>query len=203
MKTLPHLTSPYGTYCPVCTGPIIDRQRSPNGASICGLGHKSPPGTLLTLDQSANQRFSKDCGDKLRGAAHHKGRGGWENPDQVSDTQLASMLLEHLRKGDMRDVANFCMFLHERQAEAGAIFRTLLPDSHIPDLEAGPASIKTATAVIYAETDCVGSRREEEIEVDLTAWDLASDSHRENWARQYVGNLMSWGVHLKEEDRDA
>lgn len=47
-------------------------------------------------------------------AARAKGRGGWEDPAQCSADDLSSMLRDHVEKGDPRDVANFCMMLHQR-----------------------------------------------------------------------------------------
>ncbi|MBN5129372.1 hypothetical protein JY420_03420 [Stenotrophomonas maltophilia] len=46
--------------------------------------------------------------------ARAKGRGGWEDPAQCTDEDLSRMLREHVEKGDARDVANFCMMLHQR-----------------------------------------------------------------------------------------
>ena len=40
-----------------------------------------------------------------------KGRSGWQT---CSVSRLHGMLLEHLRKGDPVDVANFCMMLWNR-----------------------------------------------------------------------------------------
>ncbi|WP_329768834.1 hypothetical protein [Stenotrophomonas maltophilia] len=46
--------------------------------------------------------------------ARAKGRGGWEDPAQCTAEDLARMLRDHVEKGDPRDVANFCMMLHQR-----------------------------------------------------------------------------------------
>lgn len=46
--------------------------------------------------------------------ARAKGRGGWEDPTQCSADDLVRMLRDHVEKGDPRDVANFCMMLHQR-----------------------------------------------------------------------------------------
>jgi len=46
--------------------------------------------------------------------ARAKGRGGWEDPAQCSADDLSRMLRNHVEKGDPRDVANFCMMLHQR-----------------------------------------------------------------------------------------
>lgn len=47
-------------------------------------------------------------------AARAKGRGGWEDPAQCTAEDLSRMLRNHVEKGDPRDVANFCMMLHQR-----------------------------------------------------------------------------------------
>jgi hypothetical protein len=47
-------------------------------------------------------------------AARAKGRGGWEDPSQCSAVDLTRLLRDHVEKGDPRDVANFCMMLHQR-----------------------------------------------------------------------------------------
>ncbi|HGM6720242.1 TPA: hypothetical protein ACKQC2_001083 [Stenotrophomonas maltophilia] len=46
--------------------------------------------------------------------ARAKGRGGWEDPAQCTADDLSRMLRDHVDKGDPRDVANFCMMLHQR-----------------------------------------------------------------------------------------
>ncbi|WP_414488791.1 hypothetical protein [Stenotrophomonas maltophilia] len=46
--------------------------------------------------------------------ARAKGRGGWEDPSQCNAEDLSRMLRDHVEKGDPRDVANFCMMLHQR-----------------------------------------------------------------------------------------
>jgi hypothetical protein len=43
-----------------------------------------------------------------------KGRGGWRDKDDCPQQRLSDMLRAHVAKGDPRDVANFCMFLHQR-----------------------------------------------------------------------------------------
>ncbi|NWF45428.1 hypothetical protein F3K02_09230 [Hydrogenophaga sp. D2P1] len=59
-------------------------------------------------DDAAVDHFSVAMKAKLS-AARAKGRGGWENCDPYV---LSDMLRAHVEKGDPRDVANFCMFLH-------------------------------------------------------------------------------------------
>lgn len=70
-------------------------------------------------DNQAVDRFAYAMKAKLaKGRA--KGRGGWEDPAQVSDIALAEHLVEHLSKGNagtFEDVANFAMMLHQRGAD--------------------------------------------------------------------------------------
>lgn len=59
-----------------------------------------------------------------------KGRGGWEDRTQCSPDDLSRMLRDHLEKGDPRDVANFCMMLHQR-GEAIVPQTMQVPDNQI------------------------------------------------------------------------
>lgn len=64
-------------------------------------------------DDAAVDRFAAAMKEKLA-AAREKGRGGWDDKSDVSAEELSAMLIAHIWKGDPRDVANFCMFLHQR-----------------------------------------------------------------------------------------
>jgi len=64
-------------------------------------------------DDRAVDEFAMSMKDKMA-AARAKGRGGWEDPAQCSADELSRMLRDHVDKGDPRDVANFCMMLHQR-----------------------------------------------------------------------------------------
>lgn len=65
-------------------------------------------------DDLAVDRFALRMKAKLKHAREIKGRGGWEDRGQVSVKALSGMLRQHVQKGDPVDVANFCMFLHQR-----------------------------------------------------------------------------------------
>lgn len=65
------------------------------------------------FDRLAVDAFADAMKDKLD-AARAKGRGGWEDPAQCTAADLSRMLRDHVEKGDPRDVANFCMMLHQR-----------------------------------------------------------------------------------------
>jgi hypothetical protein len=79
-------------------------------------------------DDAALDRFTLAMRAKLA-AARAKGRSGWEScPPEV----LNRMLRDHIKKGDPRDVANFCMFLwHRGYPTCGAI-----PAGDVPALPA-------------------------------------------------------------------
>jgi hypothetical protein len=76
------------------------------------------------VDNFAVDRFAKMMKDKL-GLKRGQGYGGWWDSAEVSEEQLASMLAEHVVKGDMIDVMNLAMMIYMR-AEFGRIFG---PDS--------------------------------------------------------------------------
>jgi hypothetical protein len=59
-------------------------------------------------DNAAVDKFAAAMKEKLS-QARDKGRGGWES---CSEETLSKMLRDHVEKGDPRDVANFCMFIH-------------------------------------------------------------------------------------------
>lgn len=48
--------------------------------------------------------------------AREKGRSGWDNPHECDVETLALMMVEHVVKGDVVDIANFCMMLSLRGA---------------------------------------------------------------------------------------
>lgn len=202
MSTLPHLVSPYGCFCPNCTAPIIDRERTLHGLNTCAYGHKTAAALALNVDRAAHQRFSRECGDKLALAAA-KGRGGWHEPGMVTGEQLAHMLVDHLKKGDMRDVANFAMFLHERREECAALFDRV---GYLPagpyDLERHQASGRMMQIVVYGETDNIGSKCEDTVEVDRGQWNAASQAEREAWASEHAHEHITWGFYPKG-DEDA
>lgn len=64
-------------------------------------------------DDVAVDAFGAAMKDKLA-AARAKGRGGWNGEEPGMQQRLSDMLRVHVEKGDPRDVANFCMFLHQR-----------------------------------------------------------------------------------------
>jgi len=79
----------------------------------CVKLYTSPPKAAPLTDEqhpddAAVDHFSVAMKAKLS-EARAKGRGGWENCDPYV---LSDMLRAHVEKGDPRDVANFCMFLH-------------------------------------------------------------------------------------------
>jgi hypothetical protein len=66
-------------------------------------------------DDYAVDRFAAAMKAKLA-KKRADGRGGWETPD-CTDEFLAELLMEHTKKGDPVDVANFAMMLHQRNTD--------------------------------------------------------------------------------------
>ena len=64
-------------------------------------------------DDAAVDAFAEAMRAKLA-EARAKGRGGWQDKTDCPQQRLSDMLRAHVEKGDPRDVANFCMFLHQR-----------------------------------------------------------------------------------------
>ncbi|MGE4460617.1 MAG: hypothetical protein AB7D31_15335 [Stenotrophomonas sp.] len=64
-------------------------------------------------DDAAVDAFAAALKAKLADA-RAKGRGGWRGDEPGMQQRLSDMLRAHVEKGDPRDVANFCMFLHQR-----------------------------------------------------------------------------------------
>lgn len=48
-----------------------------------------------------------------------EGYGGWNQPEECSVERLKEMLVEHLPKGDMIDIANFAMMIWNREHPNG------------------------------------------------------------------------------------
>ena len=56
----------------------------------------------------------------MRGKLKRKmleGRDGWYDPDICSIEELKRMLIDHIDKSDMIDIANFAMMIHFRQGD--------------------------------------------------------------------------------------
>lgn len=77
--------------------------------------HRASQGAVAAphADDVAVDRLAAAMKEKLS-AARDKGRGGWENREDCPQQRLSEMLRAHVEKGDPRDVANFCMMLHQR-----------------------------------------------------------------------------------------
>lgn len=69
-------------------------------------------------DNLGVMRFAQAMQEKMK-ISRDKGRSGWNDPKQVSELKLQEMLLEHMAKGDVVDIANFCMFIWNRKNPKG------------------------------------------------------------------------------------
>lgn len=71
------------------------------------------PKSACHPDDAAVDAFAAALKAKLADA-RAKGRRGWRSDEPGMQQRLSDMLRDHVNKGDPRDVANFCMFLHQR-----------------------------------------------------------------------------------------
>jgi hypothetical protein len=83
-----------------------------------GAGQKQITATPVRDDMLedgwAIQRFAAVMKLKMRRAAE-KGRHGWQ---EASEDELWRMLLDHVEKGDVVDIANFAMIIHQNREPA-------------------------------------------------------------------------------------
>ncbi len=97
--------------CGACIGsdaPMEDL----HGRIAAHLADRQPVGDQHPDDLAVDE-FAAAMKAKMA-EARVKGRGGWEDPAQCTAEDLSRMLRNHVEKGDPRDVANFCMMLHQR-----------------------------------------------------------------------------------------
>ena len=80
--------------------------------NLLALIDASPKGDVHP-DDLAVDAFAAAMKAKLADA-RAKGCGGWNGDEPGMQQRLSDMLRAHIEKGDPRDVANFCMFLHQR-----------------------------------------------------------------------------------------
>ena len=71
-------------------------------------------------DDEAVDQFARLMREKMA-VSRAKGRHGWDDPEQCDTEDLVAMMVEHITKGDVIDIANFCMMLHWRGATADMI----------------------------------------------------------------------------------
>lgn len=83
--------------------------------------------TSEQLDKNALADFTKSMGAKLS-KSREKGKYGWNDENVCSIEFLTKSLVEHLAKGDMVDVANFAMFIHQRAGQKSIPVSTCTPN---------------------------------------------------------------------------
>jgi hypothetical protein len=79
------------------------------------------------IDINAWNEFTRAMLDKLE-VAREKGKSGWHDPRITTERELAQMMIAHLRKDNENnfvDIANFCMFLHQRGVSPSVIVQEL------------------------------------------------------------------------------
>lgn len=79
-------------------------------------------------DDYAVLRFSNAMRQKMD-LSRDKGRYGWNDPTLCSSEYLAALLYSHVDKGDVVDIANFCMMLHQRGVSNLNDLPSLIDDS--------------------------------------------------------------------------
>ena len=102
--------------CPVC-GELFDIEDQDRCQCL----------KTISIDESAVENFAKEMKRKLADA-RQKGRSGWNNKETCTDTNLAELFWEHMKKtneGNFVDLANFLMFLHTRKADNGVLQKTM------------------------------------------------------------------------------
>lgn len=72
------------------------------------------------IDSAAVGMFTADMGARLS-AKRAEGRHGWWDHDACSVEILAAMLVGFVRRGELLDAANLCMFLYCRDGGADAL----------------------------------------------------------------------------------
>lgn len=131
-----------------CDKPTLERH-----GWLCGQGSKHEGPCIPSRDEVA--RMLDDASvDAFAGAmkaklaeARAKGRGGWNRTDECSQSTLSEMLRAHVHKGDPRDVANFCMFLHQR----GESIMPSQMDEHAEPIT--PATVSVGLNIDAAESE--------------------------------------------------
>lgn len=102
------------------------------------LASYSMIGSRLHTDDIAVDKFSLAMKEKLS-ASREKGRGGWDDPEVCTASQLAEMLISHLEKGNggtFQDIANFAMMLHQRNDDPFVLATSLARRYKIKQAEA-------------------------------------------------------------------
>ena len=75
--------------------------------------HNSPTETAGDIDDRAVDTLAVAMKKKLA-ISREKGRAGWNDPTDCSEHDLVWMMLNHIRKGDITDVANFTAMIYSR-----------------------------------------------------------------------------------------
>ena len=81
--------------------------------------------TDQSIDDQAVDKFAAMMKAKLAASAA-KGRSGWR---EMPEEALRAMLLDHVSKGDMRDVANIAMMIHLNRQDAGYVIASDFPST--------------------------------------------------------------------------
>ncbi|WP_178080729.1 MULTISPECIES: hypothetical protein [unclassified Pseudomonas] len=130
-----------------------DRFREGEGEPIGWL--PLPAAVPGHADDAAVDAFGLAMKAKLQ-RSREKSRGGWDKPEECSADLLADLFVSHIPKGNagnLEDLANFCMMLHQRGDDpkvlADALERLVqrrIDDAHAQVLEAHGSLIERLQA---------------------------------------------------------
>ena len=73
--------------------------------------------TERIIDHTSIRDFAIAMRDKMD-RKRAEGHGGWHDPAVCSVASLEWLLIEHIKKGDMVDIANFAMMIWNRKRSA-------------------------------------------------------------------------------------
>ena len=66
------------------------------------------------VDNEGVKRFANAMRRKLA-KKRKDGYGGWHSPGECAENELVDMMADHVKKGDMVDIANFAMMIWNRR----------------------------------------------------------------------------------------
>lgn len=83
------------------------------------------------FDNACVDLFAKAIKDRLA-EKRAQGRGGWHDPTRCSVEHLLELLMGQIGKGDVVNIAAYCMMIHQRgvqQSEIDAFFARVVAET--------------------------------------------------------------------------
>lgn len=132
------------------------------------------PKSACHPDDAAVNAFAAAMKAKLADA-RAKGRGGWNGDEPGMQQRLSDMLRAHVEKGDPRDVANFCMFLHQRGE------RISVPAPMPRPMDTAPRDGTVVRLLVQFEEHLIEDTDEPAWTIGACNDDLVPDDERTGW----------------------